>query len=259
MKNLTLTIVFFIGFCGLSYSLYAQPDLALQINVSPGANYASVVDNDTRSSALSIAADGATVRERVEGASSLRILVDINSQEKMMLSAGLGIMNRQFMIRNTDGFYTGVSLYKTSYLQIPVLAKFKTDEIADNISLLFAAGPLMELKLSEDVEGDDNAHYWNLANNRTDLDPIRGDNGNGNAVNLFSAFGLGLHFSASALYEISDQIALNLGFSYQFGLNNMVGSTLLFNNNSKTQVNDDVEWRSRVLALDLGVVIQLNN
>ena len=239
-------------------SSFAQ-DKVLSAQISPGYTYASVSDPINQPSNAGAAdpddrcysCDGFTQKVSNETASALRLGIDFPLGDHLFFGTGLWIVNKGIHISNRDGGYYGESRYRATYLTLPLLFRYKTNELTDNLSLLFSAGAMIETKGSERLVGGDGAHYWNLSNNRSDLDPTRGQNGNGRNMALFSPFDFGIHFGASALYQLLDNLGITAGFSYSRSFVNMINPNLLFQDGTK--VSDSVTITNAVMTLNLGV------
>jgi hypothetical protein len=220
---------------------------------APGLNVASVKDPDPTPSGVHYVADGLTTKEGNVGGVSLGANLEYFVNENFAFTPGLWFTTKNIFIRNRDGGYSGVSKYNLVYLQVPLIGKYYTQEIIDNLKLVFAFGPTLDFKLSENVNGGDGAHYWNLAKNEFWDDPSRGRNGDNRPQSLFNPFDLGLFFSAGADYALNDKISLYAGLSLNKGLVNMIHPNLKFNDPFRTKVNSSVKIRSNIIALDFGV------
>ncbi|MFN6946693.1 MAG: outer membrane beta-barrel protein [Cytophagaceae bacterium] len=225
----------------------------LNIRLSPNTNIARVVDPDPRPSSVHTVADGHTTKESNVGGVSIGANLDYQISDFIYLSSGLWFTSKNLHIRNTDGSYSGVSRYNTLYMQIPLLVKAVSNEITDNIRLGITAGPTIDFKLNEQLDGGDGAHYWNLANNNYHLDPTRGRNGNMRPMPLFNPMDLGLFFSIGPEFQLGDNFILYSALSYWVGGFNMINPNLLFNDPMRTPVSESVSIRSRIIGLDLGV------
>lgn len=245
-------------FC-ISLSTALSQDKILNIQISPGYTYASVVDEDSRPSGDCFTCDGHTQKVSNETAAALRLGLDLGLSDNFYFGTGLWFVNKGIHISNTDGGYYGESKYRITYLSIPALLRFKTNEIADNLSLLISGGALFELKAGEALNGGDGAHYWNLAKNRSDQDPNRGVNGNGKSMPLFSSYDFGIHFAASALYKLTDKLELNAGFSFTRNFNNMINPNLKFKSPyDDTYVSDGISIKNAIFSIDLGIRYNLD-
>jgi opacity protein-like surface antigen len=249
MKKIT-----FIAVSLLFLSSAVQAQVQIGFKLSPNINIAHIKDNDDSPSSVRYAADGSTTVEgNVKGVGA-GVNFDFPIQKNWYFGTGVWFTTKNFYIRNTDGAYSGVSKYNTLYMQIPVLAKYRTGEVfLDKFNLVFSGGPVLDLKVFENLNGGDGAHYWNLAKNKTYADPTRGHNGNHQQMGLFSPVNIGLYLSAGAEYKLLEKLTVYAGFSFNTNFMNMINPALKFDDFSKTPVRTDVRFSSTVVSFDLGV------
>lgn len=251
MKKLIFTA------CLILSCLYASAQILMGVKLGPNINVVHVKDNDGTPSAIDFAADGYTENEENQTGFSTGASFDFPLQDKWYFGTGAWFTTKNLYIRNTDAFYSGVSKYNTAFMQIPALVKYRTGEIfTKKLNLVFGAGPILDLKIREAVDGNDGAHYWNLAKNLSYIDPFRGHNGNNKSVALFCPVNLGLYISAGAEYQLLDKLAVTAGFSFNGNFLNMINPSLKFDNLAKTPVRKDIKIRSTIISFDLGVLLK---
>jgi hypothetical protein len=253
MKKVYLIVLLFLLLGNSSVFSQSQGNIHWSFRFAPNVNIATVKDPDPRPSGVVYVADGHTTKEGNVGGVSLGANLEYFLDENIAFAPGLWFTTKNILIRNTDGGYSGVSKYNLVYLQVPLIGKYYTQEIIDNLKLVFSFGPTLDFKLSERVNGGDGAHYWNLAKNEFWDDPSRGRNGDNRPQSLFHPFDLGLFFSAGADYALTEKISVYGGLSFNKGFVNMIHPNLKFNDPFRTKVNSSVKIRSNLIALDFGV------
>ena len=154
-------------------------------------------------------------------------------------------------------WYSGVSNYKTTYLQIPLLFKYFTNDIVKNLKLYGTFGPTIDLRFSEKVDGPDYAHYWNMSHNNANY-AYRDRNGTGKAVNLFNPIDITLYLSAGVNYKIIDKLEVFGGVFFNKGFVNAINPKLTFAEPSQTKVNKGLSVKSFLIGMELGVTYKLN-
>ena len=243
----------------LSFTSFAQiaDNLTFGLQLGTGKTMALIDDpSDLPSGALKIS-DGKTSKVENISGRAIRLMVNYNFSEYVALSTGLHFNNKRLFIRNDDGSYIGGSVYTASYVQLPILLRYSSNEIADKMNFIITAGPLFDFKMSEGNEGADYAHFMNLANNRHDYGP-RERNGDNSPTSLFSGTGLSVYVGAGVEYHFSDSFNAYAGLSYQASLTNMLNRNLLYNDAEKTSIAETMTWKASMLLFDLGVGFSLN-
>jgi Outer membrane protein beta-barrel domain len=253
--------ILFTGIIALSsLPIVAQklPKLDFGLQISPGSTFANISDDDATPSSKNLESDGFTsIEENGLKASGLKLIVNYTLNDRLDFSSGLYFSGRAMNVKNEDGSYVGTSNYHVGYTHIPILLKYKSEEIKNNLIIVASFGPTLDFRRFEDPNGADYAHYFNFADNRVDLDPQRGRNGNNRQTNLFASTGLSIYASAGAEYKINDLFTAYAGLSYFYKLNNMLNSNLTYNNKEKTPITDMMKWRANILAFDFGVGIKI--
>lgn len=242
---------------GLHILANAQNPVKIGFRLAPATNLATVHDNDGTPSAVNYIADGYTQKEQNVSGAGVSFYVDYFLSEKIAFSSGLWITPKNFEIRNTDGGYSGVSRYNSTYLQIPILFKYTSSELAPKLRFYASFGPTIDLKIGEKLVGNDYAHYWNMSRNLTYNDPGRGKNSRGKAVNLFNPFDITLFLSAGVTYEIADKFELFGGLMFNKGFVNLVNPNLRFAEPNQTKVNSDISWKAFLVGVELGVAYRV--
>lgn len=242
---------------------YGQSNL-LGFKLSVGSTITRVKDHDVSASGgldgegfLRNPADGLTTAESSQMAVSLGANIDLPFNDKVYLSSGLWITNKAFTISNRDGGYYGVSAYSVSYLQLPFAAKIYIKDITTNLDLFFKLGLTVDLKVQEELEGGDGAHFWNLAKMRTDLDRTRGKNADRKVMALFNPLNVGILTSVGAEYRLTDKLYLFTALTYNPGLFNMINPALKHDDRNRTKVADGLKITTGVFVADFGVVLPL--
>lgn len=223
------------------------------IQVAPGKTLASIKDDMPDPSKKDLASDGQTSIIKQLGGKSFRLIADYELNETFSLSSGLWFGARKMNVRNDDGSYIGTSVYQANYIHIPVLLRYRTEELTENLRIIGKIGPTIDFRTREKAIGSDYAHFMNFADNRHDLDPGRGRNGDNVPTKLFNGIGVSLYLSLGAEYKLSDNFSLNAGFGYHQGLTNILNSKLKFNDTEKTPIRDTAVWRTSLLSFNLGV------
>jgi hypothetical protein len=244
----------FIAVSLLFLSLCTQAQVQIGFKLSPNLNIAHIKDNNDAPSSVNYVADGSTTVEGNQRGIGAGVNFDFPVQKNWYFGTGLWFTTKNFYVRNTDGNYSGVSKYNTLYMQIPALAKYRTDEVFfDKFNLVFSGGPVLDLKVAENLSGSDGAHYWNLAKNNTYADPTRGHNGDHKSMGLFSPVNLGIYVSAGAEYKLLEKLTVYAGFSFNTNFMNMINPALKFDDVNKTPVRTDVRFSSTIVSFDLGI------
>ena len=246
-RSILLALLIIINF-------YTDAQVIVGIKLSPNLTIGGVKDNDDTPSGVNYVADGFTQKEENIRGIGAGINFDFPINDNMYFGTGAWFTEKKIKIRNTDGYYSGVSQYNTLNMQIPALLKYRTGEVfTKKLNLVFSAGPIVDLKMAEALKGGDGAHYWNLAKNKSYIDPSRGHNGNNKKMALFSPFNMGLYISAGAEYQLIDKLKVYAGFSVNNNFLNMVNPALKFDDTAKTPVRKDVRFSSTIISFDLGV------
>lgn len=267
MKRL-ITLVFI---CGTLNILYAQEgSFKLGFRLAPYTNIASVNDNDPTPSNINRYADGLTVKEENSAGVGVSFFFDYFFTEHIGFSSGLWFTQKNFAIRNYDGWngngqpypyygqyaYSGVSFYKSTYLQIPLLLKFVSGELAKNLRIYATFGPTIDLRVGEKVDGNDYAHYWNMSKHDGRW-ASRDRNANGRPMKLFNPVDFTLYFSAGVTYGITEKFEIFGGIMANKGFVNAINPKLRFEGPDQIKVNTDVSWKSFLVGAELGVTYNL--
>ena len=229
-------------------------DLRLALDVSPSVVFARVHDWDERPSAQFIPADGSTTSEQNLEGLNFTVTFQKKINKKIFIQSGLGVADKYLLIRNTDGTYSGVSKYRITYLHIPMIIKFQSNEFKDipHLRPFGSIGMALELKAKENVIGPDYAHFWNMAKNRTWLDPNRGRNAKRKPVNLFTPLDLGIILRGGLEYDILEELMVHLSLTYQHNFINLIHPELRFDTPNKEKVGDYLSIKTSSLLLDIG-------
>ncbi len=252
----TLVSVFLVALVQLANA--QKGDFKIGFRLAPGSNIAIVKDNDGTSSAQKFTADGYTQKEdNVEGV-SVSFYLDYFLAKNIAFSTGLWFTAKNFEIRNTDGDYTGISQYNSTYLQIPILFKFVSNEVANKLRIYVTAGPTLDLRMNEKLVRDyDGAHYWNMSRNLPQNDPTRGRNASGKMVKLFNPIDITLYLCSGVSYEIIEKLDLFAGIYFNKSLLNLVNPKLRFAEPNQTKVNSDISWKANLVGMELGVAYKI--
>lgn len=243
----------------LAISLFsnAQNTVKIGFRLAPASNIATVDDVDGTPSAVKFTADGFTQKEQNVAGAGASFYVDYYFSKNVAFSTGLWFTPKNFEIRNTDGNYSGVSRYNSTYLQIPILFKFTSGEIAPKLKLYVAFGPTIDFRTGEKVVGNDYAHYWNMAKHLNHHDQARGRNANGKATKLFNPLDMTLFASTGVTYEIAEKLDLYVGIMFNKGFVNLVNPNLRFAEPNQTKVNSDISWKAFLVGVELGVAYKI--
>ena len=258
MKNqLLFVLIIFIGLLKPIQGIgQDQPQsLTYGFELSPGWTLLWVDDSNPSRSGVDITADGSTERLENQGSMQARFIIDL-AKGQYAWSSGLWFTQKKMRIQNRDGNYLGSSNYEVWYLQIPALFKKEIKSFSKGLSLSVFVGPSFDFKFVEKLNGPDLAHFWNLSRNRFDLDPSRGRNGNGEAVQLFNPLDISLHLGAGISYVISDGLSLYGGISGSKSFFNMINPRLQFNDANNTKVRESLSFTSGTFSFDLGLRFQ---
>jgi hypothetical protein len=253
----------FVGFCFLaSLCLQAQglEKFTFGVLLSPGVTYANIQDNDATSSGKSIVADGyTTVNQNQLRGFTAKLLINYQLKDNLELSTGLYIGERRINVRNVDGSYVGTSLYHVNYSSIPLLLKFKSDDIKKDLKLVAYLGPTFDFATGEDVIGNDNAHFMYFARNYNNIGVARDRNGNDRTMDLFAKTGVSVLASVGLEYRLTDRFNACFGVSYQHRVTNMLNPDLLFPDKNRTPIAETTKWSSALLSFDFGIGFNLND
>lgn len=252
----------------LSMPLFSQGlDGRLSIRLRAGSNAISVKDKDNRSSLQYYPADGATRRAKGKGYANDFVTLGANydfGKGFLKFSPGLWFTGTNVSLYNRDGNYSGNSKYNMTYLQIPLLIKFQSKEIKNDLGIYISAGPQIGVKISESLNTKDGkgdyAHFWSMANYDTNTDPTRGRNGNGGPTALFNPLYLSFMLNGGVEYKLSDDFALFGGLSLDFGITNVMNPNLMFYRTNpnfyeggEVSITDLLKVRHNLVGIDLGV------
>lgn len=232
-------------------------DLSFGVQLGTGKTILSINDTMSLPSGASKIDDGQTSKVENISGRAIRLIANYNLSEYIALSSGLHFTYKRLFIRNDDGSYIGGSVYTANYFHLPVLIKYTTNEIKDNLNIVITGGPTFDIKMSESHEGSDYAHFMNLANNYHNYGP-RERNGSNIPTDLFRSAGISLFLGAGAQYRFSDSFTAYLGLSYQHSLYNILNPNLTYNDSEKTPISDTMEWNTGMLLIDLGIGFSIN-
>jgi hypothetical protein len=256
MKKHFLNLLF-LG--ALHLSMQAQ-DLVINGQLSLGSSLVGVTDNATAPSGgldnngyLRNPSDGETGKHKDGIAVSLGINADYYLKNGFGIFTGLHIAGKDFSIYNRDGGYWGKSTYSMAYLQIPIGITYLSPELVPQLKLYGRLGINLDMKIKEELKGGDGAHYWNLANNLTNNDPMRGRNADNEAKALFSPLQSGVLFSVGAEYGMSDKFRPFLGLTVNQGISNILNPSLKHNDVNQTPVIENLRITLSTVTLDLGI------
>jgi len=216
----------------------------------------NIRDNDTRPSGTYYPADGNTYKVNNLPSVSLGMNAIFKINDHFSWSAGLALTTRNMLVANQDGGYYGQSQYNVTYLQVPVLLRYTSNEIAKNLRIHVGLGPSSDLKIGEALVGGDGAHYWNLANNNYVQDPTRGRNGSNSPVALFNIINWGMYFTGGVDYALTEKFTLYTGLKINPSFINMINPNLTFDTNKTNgqviKVSSGVSFTSTIIGLDFG-------
>ena len=243
----------------LTISLFsnAQNTVKIGFRLAPSSNIATVNDEDGTPSDIKYTADGFTQKEQNVAGAGASFYIDYYFSNNFAFSSGLWFTPKNFEIRNTDGNYSGVSRYNSTYLQIPILFKYVSNELAPKLKMYVTFGPTIDLRMNEKLVGNDYAHYWNMSRNLTYNDPTRGKNASGKATKLFNPFDITLFASTGVTYEVVEKLDLYAGIMFNKGFINLVNPNLRFAEPNQTKVNSDISWTAFLVGVELGVAYKI--
>lgn len=252
--KIVYTLVFLCSF----FTTQAQIKLSAQIN--PGATLGFVKDADSRSSLVNYTADGETTIAENRVSFGTRLSAHFQIDERFSLYTGLWFAQKQLNVANENLGYYGKSIYNTYYLQLPCMIQYDlVSLLKDKMRIYASAGAALELKIAENLQGSDGAHYMNLAHNRTDLDPLRGANGANKKMNLFAPIDIAVFITGGLEYDLTNTIALRGGITFSKSLLNMINPALSFRYPfDDVAVQEDIFLSSGLVTVDLGVIVSIN-
>ena len=232
-------------------------DLSFGVQLGTGKTMLSVADTMGLPSGASKIDDGQTSKVENISGRAIRFIVNYNLSEYIALSSGFHFTYKRLFIRNDDGSYIGGSVYTANYFHLPVLMKYTTNEVKDKVNIVITVGPVFDIKMGEDFEGSDYAHFMNLANNNHNYGP-RERNGTNIPTSLFKSTGVSLFLGAGAQYRFSDSFTAYAGFSYQHSLYNILNPNLTYNDSNNTPISETMTWNAGMLLFDLGIGFSIN-
>ena len=274
-----------LGLLALSLTGFAQKGaFKLGLRLAPASNIATVRDKNATPSDVNYIADGYTVKAENQFSMGGGIYFDYFLSDNLAFSSGLWFTAKNFAIINYDGSihnhshhfhgddhhydshgehyangynysYSGLSFYKTTYLQIPLLLKFSTNQ-SKKFRIYGSIGPTIDFRTGEKLVGEDRAHYWNMANNNPQW-AVRDRNALGRPVKLFNPLDITLYASAGVNYEIIDKLELFLGVFVDKGFVNAINPKLRFADSRQTKVNTDISIKSFLVGAEFGVAYKL--
>lgn len=153
----------------------------------------------------------------------LGIFMEKELKENYFFITGLHWAPKRFGMKQGNGSEQKSLQVKLQYLQIPVLLRLLTDEIALDKKIYFQLGPILEIKLKESADRKlsdfyiDKVNFWDIS----------------------------LHFGAGLDIKVGKNTILNGGIAYYRGLANIVKTSKLLDSNIRVK-ND-------YYALSLGV------
>jgi len=227
----------------------------------PSINIATVKDSDPTPSEFRYGANGSTTKVH----NIIGIIFDPRAEyfiyDNFSVSLGVSHTTKHLLIKNSDGANSGVSKYKLIYLTLPLIFKYYTRDVANNLKLVYSGGFTPDFRTAEILRGEDGAHYWNLSRNDYVNDPFRGRNGNDKSQKLFRGFDMGLFCAIGVDYAIKKckrcDFSLYGGLSFNKGLFNIIHPDLKFNDPNRTPVNSSVKIKNNLLGVDLGFRIHI--
>lgn len=251
-------VAFFLMF-SVMFATAQQKMVGLKISF--GGTLTGVKDKDPSPSSVDAlgyatsAGDGLTSLDKNGATVGLAFTLDLPINEKIYFATGLNFYSKTFIIRNTDGAYTGTSSFGLTYLQIPITAKIYVKEINDKLKLYGKFGPTLDIKIKEKLKGGDGAHFWNMAKNNYTIDPYRGRNGDNESKALFNAINFGLLFGFGGEYKLTENVIATAAINYNPSFINTINPGLKLNDRNKTRVGENLKIRTSVLVLEVGVAI----
>lgn len=232
----------------------SKENIDFSFQLCPGNSMSHIGDDDTRPSSQNKVADGYTlIEENNLKGSEVKLGVNYSISNNWALSSGLFFSKRSMNVKNIDGSYVGTSVYHINYFHLPVLLRYTSKEVATKLKVIGSAGFTFDFNTKEESNGADYAHYMNFAQNRVDLDPERGRNGNFKNMKLFGQGKISLLISAGVNYEISNKISLLGGLSLHQSISNALNKRLTYNDSIKTSITEYMNWRTSLLTFDIGV------
>jgi len=153
----------------------------------------------------------------------LGIRLEKELKENYFFITGLHWAPKRFGMKQGTGPEQESLQVKLQYLQIPILLKLLTDEIALDKKIYFQLGPILEIKLQESSDGSlsdfyiDNVNFWDIS----------------------------LHFGAGMDIKVGRNTILTGGFAYYRGLANIVKTS--------NSLDSNIRVKNDYYALNLGV------
>lgn len=250
-------ILFVLTFlCLVSKSSFGQNKENIDFNFQfcPGNSMAHISDDDARPSSQFKASDGNTFIEQnnLKGR-EIKLGANYSFNDNWSLSSGLFFSKRSMNVKNIDGSYIGTSVYHINYFHLPVMLRYTSKQVVTKLKIVGSFGLTFDFNTNEEAIGPDYAHYMNFAQNRVDLDPTRGQNGDFKSMKLFGQGKISALLSAGVNYEISEKVSLLGGFSLHQGISNALNNRLKYNDANKTSVSEYMNWRTSLLTFDIGV------
>ena len=223
----------------LFFSCISNAQVILGAKFGPNVSLTSVKDNN----GFIFPAESGGAQNGIGAA----LTFDLPINDKFYFGTGIGFIQKNITVRNS-----GTSKYKIAYFQVPALLKYRTGKVfTEKLNLVFGAGPALDFKVKESVNGKDNANYMNLAKNKYSTDPFIGYNGNGKSLPLFSPKNIGLLIVAGAEYQLLDKLGVYAGFSINPSFLNMINPRLTYLNG--IPVADYLKIKTTIISFDLGV------
>lgn len=153
----------------------------------------------------------------------LGISMEKELKENYFFITGLHWAPKRFGMRLGNGSEQGSLQVKLQYLQIPILLKLLTDEIALDKKIYFQLGPILEIKLQESADRSlsdfyiDKVNFWDIS----------------------------LHFGAGLDIKVGRNTIITGGFAYYRGLVNVVKTS--------KSLDSNIRVKNDFYALNLGV------
>ncbi len=208
MRKLVLLTLFII----FNFQIFAQTRIGL--SVQPGI-LANRVNSEIDS--LQVRKDGSKPKIW------LGIFIEKELKENYFFITGLYWAPKRFGMQQGSGADQETLHVKLQYLQIPILLKLLTDEIALDKKIYFQVGPIMEIKIQDSPDRNLSEFY----------------------IDKINFWDISLHFGTGLDIKVGQNTILTGGFSYYRGLVNTVKTSKSLD--SKIRIKNDF------YAINLGI------
>ncbi|EMR04313.1 porin family protein [Cesiribacter andamanensis] len=200
---------------GLALAIGAQAQSKIGIKFSPTLSTNRV---NYEGSDFSVNSDG------IGGRFVFGVVYDLFLADNYSFSTGLMYAPKRVGLEVTDRTtsMTRTEAYSLQYLQLPASLKLFTNELALDTRMYFQLGGLLDVKINEKAQSDDNRY-----------------------IDKFQFFDFSVHLGAGAEYRLGYNTVLFGGFFYNRGVVNAARRTNDFAD--KLRINNDL------LGLDLGI------